>query len=553
MQRFMGRFVKLIPLLLLYFYSASAFSGPVIYFSDLNVAPNTGWSAADPNKGAVVTIWGKGFGSERGASFVIVNGEKLTANSDYPETWGEFGKPVPFLQRITFQLNASVPLGAGSISVFVKGSQSNAIDFSVNQGRIVFVDVNASGTGNGSLTSPWSDPGDFMNAMQPGDVAYFRAGLYNEKYNGGKSVMWFRDTETHGQPGAPIALVAYPNEEPVFDSWTNGNSNFKNSIRLSASYFTVSKMKILGYSNAVSGSDYARIVGNDLIGGRVLVDGNGIVEVGDNGAVIYGNNIHGGRSGNRLDHAAYITGCAPIEGNEMAWNYMHDNSFDRGPIVVVNHQENRCPSNVHVKSHFIHHNVVDCSDYPSRGIGLFDQSWDGGGETEPEPSYVYGNIVIECGISGYTSMYQNAAHGRWYNNTIYNSRESAFSISGSRVISSEVVNNIITLQKPSSDYIGDIEGASVVTNNLYFGAGAYSGTDPNGINADPKMIIDVLLNNFKLEPDSPAINAGAAPLDFNTLDINGIGRSIEGNADMGAIEYRQASPSSPSNTRQQPE
>src|SRR5690349_9067797 len=48
---------------------SSATQAPRIFFSDLESGPNTG---GQNNRGVFVTIWGKGFGAERGRSMVTV-------------------------------------------------------------------------------------------------------------------------------------------------------------------------------------------------------------------------------------------------------------------------------------------------------------------------------------------------------------------------------------------------------------------------------------------------------------------------------------------------
>ncbi|MCF6300543.1 MAG: IPT/TIG domain-containing protein, partial [Proteobacteria bacterium] len=131
---------------------------PVLLFSDLISAPASGWNSASPNKGAVVTIWGRYFGADRDTSFVTVNGVQLQANSDYVDTWGEYNNPVPFLQTITFQLNDSMTAGDGTISVTVGGITSNTIPFRINDSSIFFVD-DVSGTGTGTFTDPWGKSG----------------------------------------------------------------------------------------------------------------------------------------------------------------------------------------------------------------------------------------------------------------------------------------------------------------------------------------------------------------------------------------------------------
>ncbi len=59
--------------------------------------------------------------------------------------------------------------------------------------------------------------------------------------------------------------------------------------------------------------------------------------------------------------------------------------------MVVNYQSDRCENGTEfIDAHFIHDNVVDCSIFRSRGIGIYDLSWDprDASEEEPEPTYV---------------------------------------------------------------------------------------------------------------------------------------------------------------------
>ena len=68
---------------------AQAQAPPRIFFSDLESGPNIG---GQNNRGVWVTIWGKGFGAERGSSTVTIGGG---AAAEYP-IWTD--------TKITFQL-----------------------------------------------------------------------------------------------------------------------------------------------------------------------------------------------------------------------------------------------------------------------------------------------------------------------------------------------------------------------------------------------------------------------------------------------------------------
>src|SRR5579859_4992419 len=124
-------------------------SPPRIFFSDLESGPHIG---GQKNLGAWVTIWGKGFGAERGASTVTIGGG---AAADYP-IWTD--------TRITFQLGPAAKTGDIVVSVREKmartgsGGQpsvnpssksaagspaprsgSNGLPFTVRPGKVYFV------------------------------------------------------------------------------------------------------------------------------------------------------------------------------------------------------------------------------------------------------------------------------------------------------------------------------------------------------------------------------------------------------------------------------
>jgi len=420
-------------------------SEPIIFFSDLISAPKNGWDSSEPNKGAIVTIWGRNFGTQRGNSYVTVNGSNLTANSDYKDAWAKTNNPVPFLQTITFQLNSNMSNGDGTISVSVNNKTSNTIPFRINTiGSIYFIDVNAS-EGTGTLSDPWGDPKRFISAMEPGDVGYFREGLYDGKYNRGKSNIWIRTTQTWGTPEDPIGFVGYPNEVAMFDSWTNGDkSSLNSSIKIEARFITVSKLFTRAFTRGIQVGRYGRIIGNDAIGVQEVIGGAGIIHVGSDGVKILGNAVHGGRSGNRLDHSIYIDGCQELAPNEIAYNYSYDNLIDRGPHFVDNHQRTRCKSDVYQKSNHWHNNLLSCEADSSRGIGIYDLSWDKGEANEPDPAYVYNNILIGCGDGWNGAMYHSNGHAVFYNNILLNNQGKGIQLlDASDVLSSKVINNII--------------------------------------------------------------------------------------------------------------
>jgi len=519
---------------------------PVIFFSDLISAPKTGWDSTEPNKGAIVTIWGRNFGTQRGDSYVTVNGADLIADSDYKDAWAKTNNPVPFLQTITFQLNSSMTNGDGTISVSVNNKTSNTIPFRINTiGSIYFIDVNASG-GTGTLSDPWSSPKSFINKMQPGDVGYFRKGTYNKIYNGGKSNIWVRKSEAWGTAQDPIGFVGYPNEVAMFDSWENGDKfNFNKSVIVEAYYMTVAKLATKAFSRGIQVGRHGRIIGNDAIGVLELVGGAGIIHTGSDGVKILGNAIHGGRSKERLDHSIYIDGCQELAGNEIAYNYSYDNLIDRGPHFVDNHQGKRCSSDAYQKSNHWHNNLVSCEADASRGIGIYDLSWDKGEADEPDTAYVYNNILVGCGDGWNGAMYHANGHAVFYNNTLFNNQGAGLQLHDKpAILSSAGINNVIVSTGNNCVQFSD---RHLFSNNAYFGCSAESipSSDTNAVVTDPMITVDsTAYNPVIVHKDSPVIGKGSSLVStLVTHDFYGAER--RGNYSIGAVSGVSDAPDLP--------
>lgn len=521
-----NRHVLLLSGLLFMTLQVSAAQTPVLFFSDLISAPGTGWSSQEPNKGAAVSIWGKNLGDSRGDNYVTVGGVRMSVDSDYAEPWGETGKPIRNLQRITFHLNNSVPQGMQNVTVTVDSAVSNALTLNVTQKEIYFVDANAGGGGDaGSHQDPWTSMKSFVQVMTPGDVVYVK-GTFSDSILGGQQVLYFNDNRTSGTLQDPIGWVAYPGAQAILDT-ANTGSSVNGAFVISNNYMTIAGWTIHSRSSGINGAGKGiRAIGNEVTGPTVSSSGTGsIVVKGDNSEVL-GNYIHGATSANRLDHGIYVNGCMPNVGAVVAYNHIEDHNVAEGPLIVVNHQQNRCPSSVRLASHYIHSNFVDCSGYPSRGIGIYDQSWDGAPEQEPEPTYVYNNFVASCGIDAtWPAMYQNSAKVAWYNNTVYNGVGKGLGIkSADRVIWTKVKNNIFHMQPGSTYYINHVDGTPYIENNLYFGAGEEPpAVDISPIELDPAISYDTL--SLTLSVSSEVEGRGIFDSDITSV----VKRDISGN------------------------
>jgi len=488
---------------------------PIVAFSDLVSAPRQGWSAAEPNKGACVTIWGFNFGSfSAGNTYITIGGQTLTEIADFPETWGEAGVN-PHLQKISFFLNSSIPLGDQAITVTTGGKTSiQTIPLKVTTNNIYFAD-NSATTGTGTLTDPWKDPHNFTSTCNAGDVLYLRAGTFSTKIDGGNAVFYIRgdsadpaDAATDGTVTDPVAIVGYPDEVAVVDAPDAIGGSTYRGFSIKSEYYTLSKLRVTstGLGIDVGGSTYSdghRVVGCNVTGVQSSDAAGHIITQGSN-CMVLGNKCHGGRSNNKLDHAIYPSGDASRGGCHIAWNYIADNDFDTGPLISVNHQDDRIDPDKSCKSHYVYGNFLDSTAYACSGITVYDLSWDEGVDTggEPDPTYVFNNVLVGCGTDRtFSAMSAWAAHSKWFNNTLIDTVGTCFSIENARVLSCEFKNNILHCATGHTyEYVRQLNLAGDVSvdidyNNYHNSTGGL--TDPlvadvNGTEVDPGLVVDLI-------------------------------------------------------------
>lgn len=560
---------------------AQANSQPVIFFSDLISAPATGWSESEPNQGAVVTIWGRNFGAQRGDSYVVVNDVPLTSDNDYKDAWAKTSNPVPFLETITFQLNSQMKQGDGQITVYVDGVKSNSIPFRVNTiGQIHFMHQGADG--DGSFENPWDDDQliDWIDdEASPGDVVYVRGGSYTQMTGSGQGIVSTYKKNANGTAQDPVAMVGYPGEEAHIDAATNGlgYNGIKYGFNMDNSDWTIAKLRITAPERAIDGSAARiRMVGNDAVGNLERYGGAGTLHSGRDGARVLGNAIHGARSNNKLDHAVYIDGCQPNEAAEIAYNYLYDNFIAEGPHLSENHQRDRCdPGSEIMEPNRWHHNVVDCSfrgaaqihaskdskfaasddDAGGRGFYSYWMSWDPG-EEEPAPSYLYNNIFYQC-----DGVWHRNGHAVFANNTLVENRGVCLRLVGNtdtsvgQILSMTYVNNVCSQRDgESKEYIVEQQseeyGTRTYSNNIYYkGEGGLPAGDGNSVIQNPQITVgnfDVDFTPLSISATSPLIDTGTNAFtqhtvpdgtQINIFDVFGVKRFQGSSTDIGALEF----------------
>ena len=117
--------------------------------------------------GAWVTLWGISFGSSQGRGRVTIGSTQAVDYAYWDNT------------RIEFRVPDAAQ--SGQLLVVANGSKSNALNFTVRQGNIYYVDPNnaaASDAGVGSESAPWLTLTKAAQTAQAGDTVYVADGTY---------------------------------------------------------------------------------------------------------------------------------------------------------------------------------------------------------------------------------------------------------------------------------------------------------------------------------------------------------------------------------------
>jgi len=527
-------------LISLFLLTSVAMAQPRLFFSDLESGPNTG---GENDGGVYVTIWGKGFGAQRGEGSVSAGGGRASRYA----SWSD--------DKITFQLGAAAR--SGGIVVQTPAGASNELPFRVRPGGIYFVSNEGNDSNDGSFSRPWRTLIKAKNTMRPGDTTYAMNGVSQtseERFSAAISI------EDGGTPGNPIALAAYPGA-----TVTIGSDRLLMGLRIpnidtagDADHWVLSQIVFRATETALaiegpSPLDW-RITGNNIS----CSVGEGLSGcVGASSATnlkFLGNEVHNvSRPGtSKLNHAVYFT--TNSNQIEAGWNYLHDNHTCRAIQFHSTNGRNQYDLSVH--DNRIIGSICDAINFatvdPSRG------------KVE-----AYNNVILRAGMgphprdgsSNYSCIYvagitNTGADGsgvvELYHNTCYDfgaadpgGPDSGAFVrgSGSPGLTVNLRNNL-TLARGGQKYLSGDSARFRGSNNLWFGAGPAPAALTANLNADPRLA-NAASGDLRPEAGSPAIDAGG----FTGVltDIEGVLRAQGSAPDLGAYEFRQSleSPSRP--------
>jgi hypothetical protein len=493
-------------------------SGPRIIFNDLQSGPNTG---GVNNKGAIVSVYGFGFGASRGASTITIGG----AAADNYLQWSD--------TKVSFQIGNSAV--TGNIVVNVPGAgASNGMPFTVRSGRLRFVSTLGSDSNSGTFSQPWRSILHAKNAARRGDIIYVRDGVVEAGLDSASATLAISMSGTASQP---IAIVAYPGANVTIGSATGQQYGIRTTS--TANNWVIAGISLRGVFSAltVSGSSNWRVVGNDISCPNGSGTGACVTFSAVQNAFFYRNFVHDNGSTTSTSLKLYQAVQFEEGSNniDVGWNEIANTRSCR---ALQFYSDTTALYNLTVRNNRVHDSRCDAINFAT---------------VDPVAGAVkaYGNVIYRAGTGpapgGIESSYTcirvggtGSAPVQVTSNTLYDCGRRANGDSGGIAASVPVtlVDNIFDALSGES-YVAPNTSTTWLSgnNNLFFGNGLAPSYLSSSVSADPKFVAAVSAN-FQLQSSSPAIDAGVD---------TGIARDIiqtarpQGAAfDIGAYEYAGA-------------
>lgn len=489
-------------------------AAPQIVFSDLQSGPNSGGAG---NKGAVVTVYGFGFGATRGTSTVNIGG----VSADNYLQWSD--------TKVSFQLsNAAV---SGNIVVQAAGKSSNGMPFTVRPGKIYFVSPTGADTNAGTFTAPWHSVVKAKNTAVAGDIIYLLNGVNETGLEGSSATLALAKG---GSSSLPIALVAYPGASATIGSSTGQAYGIRTTS--TSNFWVLAGLTLRGSFSAlnVSNSSNWRVVGSDISCPNGSGSGACVDFANAKSVSLYRNRVHdvGSTTGTSLKLYQGVLFENGSNGIDVGWNEIAN---VRSCRALQFSSDTSALFNITVRDNLIHDSRCDGLNFATVNPGLgavkaYNNVIYRAG-TGPAPNGIESNYAcINVGSAGTAAV-------QIMDNTLYDCGRRANGDSGAISASApaSVVNNII-YALTGENYLApnSLTTRFSGSNNLFFGAGAAPAFSTASLNSDPKFV-DPANANFRLQSTSPAIDHGANT--GITRDIIQTPRPTGTAYDMGAYEY----------------
>lgn len=541
----------LLPLVFLVAVSVSqaAPPSPRIFFSDLESGPNRG---GENDKGAFVTLYGKNFGATRGTCGVSVGGGAVET---YP-VWSD--------EKIAFQLGPKAQ--SGEIVVQCSEVKSNGVPFAVRPGRIFFVAKTGSDSNAGSFEHPWASLVKAKNSMKAGDITYALDGVAQTNMDNYGAAL---NIEGGGEPGRPLAIVAYPGAVVTLGSDAGPPMALRvpNTGRATyAVHWVIAGLHIVGQVAAInlggavtpSAQDW-RIVGNDM----TCPNGSGPAACAGTSRAAHvkflGNTVHdvGGPAASKLYHGVYFgTDSNHIE---VGWNHIYNIQGCRGIQFHSSPVTRDGTTGGNQYDLLVHDNLIHDVRCDAINFATVDPSHG--------PVEAFNNVIYrvgtgphpENGQADYACFYVagttnagpvGSGEVKIYNNTCFDAGKVDSLYGGAGLISGPIAGSNINVNYQNNLFYS-VDGESYISpatlamggglhitgsNNVWFGNGsAPNGTKLTGSLSSDPLFVNAQAADFHLRPGSPAVRAGAKV--SLATDHDGWIRPAGAAPDIGAFQF----------------
>lgn len=422
-------------------------SSPLIAFTDIISGPASGLGDG-LGSGAIVTLWGWGFGSTQGSSQVYFTDSLGTKRAAaYIYYWKKADGVAPSgpsplwdshcMQEIAVSVPAGSATGLGYWTVEGTTGISPAMPFTIRTGNIYWCAPAADG-GNNANTGTYASPREYVNGdinstnaptdggmgnqgLVAGDIVYSR-GVTEPTFtsNGTECGMYLRGLNgtPNNDDSQQIAILPYPGTHCLITSHARGVNCYLTTGIVIAKYVIEAGSKLASDTDPanigaglqslstyhVGGSMFGRIIGNEFQQptGYVVNGWDGTVTCGGDGGdglVVLGN--HGADLGNDYTshfwHMMYfsVRSGGYVNTNGMTVNY---NFFERckghdGIHFYDTNQQTPTPDLTGPIR--INYNVI----IDQRDAGIYVGT-DNAGSPEWHPSLlqIVGNVLKRCGV-----------------------------------------------------------------------------------------------------------------------------------------------------------
>lgn len=310
-RRFALLATAILPLLLA---RAAWAGGPAIFYTDLTIGPASG---GQQDQGAIVTLFGTGFGVVQGSTRVTLAGAAVYKVL----RWSN--------EQIAVQIGATAH--SGPLQVIGGQGASNTIDFTVAPGAIYLVSPQGRDQGPGDWNRPWRTIAHAAHSMRPGDITYV---LDGSAQNGIDNYHASLSIQSSGLPGRPIALLAYPGAHAEIGEIQGEEFGLRTPSIRSGPFndWLIAGFEIRGANTALRLDGVARwrVVNNDF----ACPHGDGAagcVEISSSNEIDFlGNSVHdaGRNGGSKRYQSVYFT--TDTNHVEVGWNRIFRNHSCRG-------------------------------------------------------------------------------------------------------------------------------------------------------------------------------------------------------------------------------